>query len=62
MSLFGWALVFIGLALVAIAVMALLALRLWRRIKVVGREAAAAADRFSGITQTPPRRGAHVGL
>jgi hypothetical protein len=49
MSLFGWALVFIGLGILAIGVMALLALRLWRRIKAVSREAAAAADRFGGL-------------
>jgi hypothetical protein len=50
MSLFGWALVFIGLGILAIGLMALLALRLWRRIKAVGRDAATAAERFTSIT------------
>ena len=49
MTLFGWALVFVGLAILSIGAMALLGLRLWRQVKVVAREAAAAGERFSGV-------------
>jgi hypothetical protein len=49
MSLFTWALVFIGLAILAILALGLVGLRLWRRVKSVAREASAAAERLSAI-------------
>jgi hypothetical protein len=56
MSFFGWALVFIGLGLAAIALFVLLGLRLWRQIKVLGRDAASAGDRAAAIMATASRR------
>jgi len=42
MSLFGWALVFLGLGLLGLGTLSLVIVRLWRRLKALAREAAAA--------------------
>ncbi|MFH5823294.1 hypothetical protein [Georgenia sp. AZ-5] len=59
-----WWLVWVVLVLVALGVGALLALRLWRQVKALGRELAAAAElgaRLSPATvETPPARVARV--
>jgi hypothetical protein len=49
MSLFGWALVFIGLSILALVAVGLLGLRLWRQVKAVAKDAAAASERLSSI-------------
>ena len=49
MSLFGWMLVFAGLGLVALGVFALVALRLWRQIKSVGRDISKASQLLSDL-------------
>ena len=49
MSFFGWALVFIGLGLLSLLALALIGLHLWRGIKALGRDAAAAGDALSGV-------------
>jgi ABC-type transporter Mla subunit MlaD len=55
MSLFGWMLVFVGLGLVALGVFALVALRLWRKIKSVGRDIATASEQLSALGSGGPR-------
>ena len=49
MSLFPWAMVFVGLAILALAAIVLVALRLWRQLKALGREAAAAGESLSRL-------------
>ncbi len=49
MSLFPWALVFIGLGMLALVAIGLLGLRLWRQVKAVAKEATAASVRLSSI-------------
>jgi uncharacterized membrane protein len=44
-----WALIFIGLAILALGVIALIGRKLWRSVKAVARDAAAAGERFSGL-------------
>ncbi len=48
-SFFGWALVFIGLGVLALVVVGLLGLRLWRAAKKLGREAARAGDSLARL-------------
>ena len=55
MSLFGWMLVFTGLALVALGVFALVALRLWRKIKSVGHDLSQASQAFSDLGSATSR-------
>jgi hypothetical protein len=49
MSFFGWAMIFVGLGLVALAVFGLLALRLWRQVKALGRDLAQASSLASAV-------------
>ena len=49
MSLFGWALVFVGLGLLGLGALSLLTVRLWRLLKALGRESAAAGSALSQI-------------
>lgn len=49
MSLFGWALTFVGLGLLALAALALLALRLWRAGKALGRDLAHASSQLAEL-------------
>jgi Flp pilus assembly protein CpaB len=57
MSLFPWALVFVGLALVAAAVAGLIGWSLWRKARAVAAEAGALADALARIPTvgTPSR-------
>jgi len=57
MSLFPWALVFVGLAVVAAAVAGLIGWSLWRKARAVATEAGALADALARIPTvgTPPR-------
>jgi hypothetical protein len=52
MSLFPWALVFIGLGILALVAIGLLGLRLWRQVKAVAKEATAASARLSAISRS----------
>jgi len=58
MSLFGWALVFVGLGIAGLGVLVLLALRLWRGFKALGRDAVRAGEALSrlgvGVDQPGP--------
>jgi hypothetical protein len=58
MSLFGWMLVYAGLALIALGTFALMALRLWRKIKSVGHDISEASHLLGdiGALGTSPRR------
>lgn len=49
MTLFGWALVFVGLALASAAVLVLVGLRLWRGFKALGRDLSRAGDLVAHI-------------
>ena len=49
MSFFGWSLVFIGLGVLALVFVLLLALRLWRSAKELGREAARAGESLARL-------------
>ncbi len=49
MRLFPWALIFIGLVILALFAVGLLGLRLWRQVKSVAKEAAAASERLSAV-------------
>jgi len=53
-SFFWWALVFIGLGVLALAFVGLLAWKLWRAAKDLGREAARASDSLARIGSRPP--------
>jgi hypothetical protein len=48
-SFFWWALVFIGLGVLALVFVGLVGLRLWRSAKELGREAARAGDSLARI-------------
>jgi hypothetical protein len=48
-SFFWWALVFVGLGILALVCVGLLALKLWRSAKELGREAARASDALARI-------------
>ncbi len=50
MSLFPWALIFIGLGILALVTVGLIGLRLWRKVKAVAKDAAAAGQRLSSIS------------
>ncbi|HET7529880.1 MAG TPA: hypothetical protein VFJ98_02865 [Mycobacteriales bacterium] len=56
-----WVIGYVVLGVVSIAVLGLLALRLWQQVRRLGRDVAAAGDRISRATAelgqiTPPRR------
>jgi len=46
-SFFGWAMIFVGLGLLALAAFALLGLRLWRQATALGADITRALDRQS---------------
>jgi hypothetical protein len=54
-----WVVLYVCLGVVSIAVLALLTLRLWRQVRQLGRDVAAAGDRISTtmgeIEQIAPR-------
>jgi predicted MFS family arabinose efflux permease len=56
MSLFGWALTFVGLGVLALGALALLTLRLWRAGKALGRDLASASSQLAelGSVNYPP--------
>lgn len=47
MSFFGWAMIFVGLSLLALAAFALLGVRLWRQAKSLAADLTRAMDRQS---------------
>jgi hypothetical protein len=49
MGWLGWTLTFLGLGLLAIGVLALLALRLWRAGKALGRDLARASSQLAEL-------------
>ena len=49
MGWLGWTLTFLGIALFAIGVLALLALRLWRAGKALGRDLARASSQLAEV-------------
>ncbi|HEY5457422.1 MAG TPA: hypothetical protein VIJ96_18325 [Acidothermaceae bacterium] len=49
MGWLGWTLTFLGLGLFALSVLALLALRLWRAGKALGRDLARASSQLADI-------------
>jgi hypothetical protein len=56
-----WIALYVGLAVLGLAVLALLALRLWRQVKDFGREVSAAGAKISKVTDelariSPPSR------
>ncbi|MGH8888311.1 MAG: hypothetical protein ACRDV3_00950 [Acidothermaceae bacterium] len=59
MSFFGWAMLFLGLGLLALGAIALIVLSLWRRLKGLGREAAAAGETLSRLGTDARSLGAH---
>jgi hypothetical protein len=48
-SFFLWAVVFVGLMILAAAALALMGLRLWRQLKELGREAARGGESLAGL-------------
>jgi len=59
MTFFGWAMLFVGLGLLALGAIALIALNLWRRLKGLGRDAAAAGQMLSRLGTDARSLGAH---
>jgi hypothetical protein len=59
MSLFGWALVFVGLGIAGLGVLGLLARRLWRGVKALGRDAVRAGEALSRLGLGPDQPGPH---
>ena len=54
MGWLGWTLTFLGLGLLALAVLALLALRLWRAVKALGRDLAQASALTADLVNRQP--------
>ena len=64
MSLFGWVLVFIALALLALAAIGVLAVRVWRQLKALTRDASRAGGQLSSVAiirATPGQRKSRAG-
>lgn len=57
MGWLGWTLTFLGLGLLALGVLALLALRLWRDGKALGRDLARASELTANLGTVPDRSG-----
>ncbi len=57
MGWLGWTLTIIGLGVFALAVMGLLALRLWRAAKALGRDLARASNQLAQVGSMPGRSG-----
>jgi cbb3-type cytochrome oxidase subunit 3 len=53
-SFFWWSLVFVGLGILALVFVGLLAWKLWRSAKELGREAARASDSLARIGARAP--------
>jgi hypothetical protein len=56
-----WILLYVGMAVLGLAVLAALALRLWRQVKQFGRDVSAAGAKIAEVTDqlsqiTPPGR------
>jgi hypothetical protein len=51
-SLFGWALVFVGLGVAGLGVLALAVLRLWRGFKALGHDLSEATEALSRLGST----------
>jgi hypothetical protein len=56
-SLFPWALIFVGLCLVAAGLLALVGVRLWRSVKALGRDAARLGESLSQLGDVGVARG-----
>jgi len=57
MGWLGWTVTFLVLALIALGVLSLLALRLWRAGKALGRDLAKASDLTSNLGSVRDRSG-----
>jgi predicted MFS family arabinose efflux permease len=55
MGWLGWALVFALIAVVSIALLALLGLRLWRTVKALGRDVQRASDVLGDLSSRQDR-------
>ena len=55
-----WFLLFAGVAVVWMVLLALLGLRLWRRAKALFRELSAAQDKLEAAQATGPHHGRHA--
>lgn len=55
MSFFPWAMIFVGLAILALVAVTLLGIRLWRQVKALGRDSAAAAQSLARLGASPDR-------
>jgi hypothetical protein len=56
-----WVAFYVAIAVLGLVVLALLALRLWRQVRDLGREVSAAGQRIAAVTDelariTPPNR------
>ncbi len=49
MSLFPWAMIFVGLALLSLGIFVVLGLRLWRGAKAVGSDALRGQERLAEV-------------
>jgi hypothetical protein len=57
MGWLGWTLTFLALGVLALAVLGLLGLRLWRAGKALGRDLARASELTASLGTTPDRSG-----
>jgi cytochrome c-type biogenesis protein CcmH/NrfG len=57
MGWLGWTLTFLGLALLALALLAVLGLRLWRAIKALGRDLERASQQLADLGSIQDRSG-----
>jgi hypothetical protein len=56
-----WIVLYVGIAVVGLAVLALLAFRLWRQVRQFGRDVSAAGEKIAAVTDqlaqiAPPNR------
>jgi HAMP domain-containing protein len=57
MGWLGWTLTFLGLGLLALALLAVLGLRLWRGVKALGRELERASKQLADLGSVRDRSG-----
>jgi hypothetical protein len=57
MGWLGWTLTFLALGVLALAVLALLGLRLWRSAKALGRDLSRASELTANLGTAPDRAG-----